>query len=100
MNCLSKAGLIDCFFLHGSQGKIVIFSVDFYLIKFVEDGIRRVLSRDKVRIEDEAVEAGATCQAYWEDSQIKGWFSAIILAFGGKYRLKLPKVKNIEMDFS
>ena len=87
-------------FLHGSQGKIVIFSVDFYLIKFVEDGIRRVLSRDKVRIEDEAVEAGATCQAYWEDSQINGWFSAIILAFGGKYRLKLPKVKNIEMDFS
>ena len=41
-----------------------------------------------------------TCQAYWEDSQIKGWFPAIILAFGGKYRLKLPKVKKLEMDFS
>lgn len=68
----------------GSQAKKIAISVDFYLIKFEGDGVRRVLSRDKVRIEDEAVEAGATCQAYWEDSQIKGWFSAIILAFGGK----------------
>ena len=31
---------------------------------------------------------------------IKGWFPAIILAFGGKYRLKLPDFKKIEMDFS
>lgn len=78
----------------------MIFFCRFHLIKFVEDGVRRVLSRDKVRIEDEAVEAGATCQAYWEDSQIKGWFPAIILAFGGKYRLKLPNVKKLEMHFS
>ena len=72
--------------LQGSQAENPRFPVDFYLIKFVEDGVRRVLSGDKVRIEDtcKAVEAGSTCQAYWEDSQIKGWFSAIILAFGGK----------------
>ena len=88
------------FFSWISRKKILIVSVDFYLIKFVEDDVRRVLSGDKVRIVDEAVEAGATCQAYWEDSQIKGWFPAIILAFGGKYRLKLPKVKQLEVDFS
>ena len=62
----------------GSQEKNHHFSVDFYLVKFKEDGIRRVLGRDKVKIEDEAVEAGATCQAYWEDSHVKGWFPAII----------------------
>lgn len=63
----------------------VIFSVDFYLIKFVEDGVRRVLSRDKIKIQDDDVEAGSPCEAYWEDTQTKGWFSAIILAFGGKF---------------
>ena len=61
-----------------------IFSSDFYLIKFVEDGVRRVLSTDKIKIQDEAVEAGSPCEAYWEDTQTKGWFPAIILAFGGK----------------
>lgn len=62
-----------------------LFSSDFYLIKFIEDGIKRVFSSDKVRIpDDEVVEAGSTCEAYWEDPQTKGWFSAIILAFGGK----------------
>ncbi|XP_044183587.1 stress response protein nst1-like [Acropora millepora] len=66
---------------------------DFYLVKFEEDGVRRVLSRDKVRIDDEAVEAGATCQAYWEDSQIKGWFPAIILGFGDSYE-NLMKMMN------
>lgn len=83
-----------------SQEKNHHFSVDFYLIKFEEDGVRRVLGRDKVKIEDEAIEAGATCQAYWEDSQIKGWFPAIILAFGGRYRLKLPNDMKLELDFS
>lgn len=29
------------------------FSLDFYLIKFVEDGVRRVLSRDKIKIQEE-----------------------------------------------
>ena len=59
-----------------------------------------VPSGGKVRLEDEAVEAGATCPAYWEDSQIKEWFPAIILAFGGKYRLNLPKAKNLAMGVS
>ena len=60
-----------------------VFSLDFYLIKFVEDNVRIVLSSDKVKIKDEDVEAGSACEAYWEDTQIKGWFPAIILAFGG-----------------
>ena len=40
-----------------SQAKNLHFPVDFNLIKFVEGGVRRVLSRDKLRIKDEAVKA-------------------------------------------
>ena len=87
------------FLWRGSQEKNHHFSVDFHLIKFEEDGVRRVLGRDEVKIEDEAVEAGATCQAYWEDSHIKGWFPAVI-ALDGSYRLKLPNDMKLELDFS
>ena len=83
----------------GSQEKNHHFSVDVYLVKFEEDGIRRVFGRDKVKIKDKAVEAGATCQAYWEDSHIKGWFPAVI-ALDGSYRLKLPNDMKLELDFS
>ena len=55
------------------------------MIKFIEDGVRRVLSRDKIKIQDDDVEAGSPCEVYWEDTQTKGWFLAIILAFGGKF---------------
>ena len=98
MNCLSKAELI-VFLGGGSQEKNHHFSVDVYLVKFEEDGIRRVFGRDKVKIKDKAVEAGATCQAYWEDSHIKGWFPAVI-ALDGSYRLKLPNDMKLELDFS
>ena len=37
-----------------------------------------------MKIDDEAFETGSTCEAHWEDAQTKGWFEAIILAFGGK----------------
>ena len=40
-----------------------------------------MLSRDKVKIDDEDVETGSTCEAYWEDAQTKGWFQAIIGRF-------------------
>ena len=63
--------------------RIYSLSLDFYLVKFTEDGIKRVLSRDKVKIDGDDVETGSTCEAYWEDAQTKGWFQAIILAFGG-----------------
>jgi hypothetical protein len=66
-----------------------MFLPDFYLIKFNDDGIKRVLSRDKIKIEDESVEVGTPCEAYWEDSNIKGWFEAIILSFEGmKHEMK------------
>jgi hypothetical protein len=41
------------------------------------------VSRDKIKIEDERVEVGTACEAYWEDSNNKGWFEAIILSFEG-----------------
>ena len=56
MNCLSKAELIV--FWHRSQEKNHHFCVDFYIKKFEEDGVGRVLGRDKAKIEDEAIEAG------------------------------------------
>ena len=42
------------------------------------------MSRDKIKIEDDCVEVGMPCEAYWEDSNTKGWFEAIILSFGEK----------------
>ena len=38
-----------------------------------------------MKIQDKDVEVGLPCEAYWEDTQTKGWFPAIILAFGGKF---------------
>ncbi len=42
-----------------------------------------MMSRDKIKIEDDCVEVGTPCEAYWEDSNTKGWFEAIILSFEG-----------------
>ena len=64
------------------------FLADFYLIKFIDDGIKSVMSRDKIKLENggenDYVEVRTFCEAYWEDSNIKGWFESIILAFGGR----------------